>query len=482
MYWNDFEGGHNAVGVTAPSLNVALPRRLHRHRLQDLPAARQSERAADRRSRSTSCSTMAPRRSSLPLRWRRTAARRSNANAFRAAAGSRVLDRRRRHQRDADHRRARDLLRRLPRRQQRPPASRRNRPSGASPKASKIASTATGVRDVLSAREHDRHRPPTVTATFYLEDGTGIVRTCTVESEVAHHAERQGLSRVEQQAVRGVLRIDERRDVLGGARGLLGRQPLWRPRQHRHGLDRRDRRAAGASRRHGHEHLAERGQRLGRPGGDDHRHQLQPRRAGLHRRHAGGRRGRARRAAHRRDDARPRGWRGRRARSSATAPRATLPQRLHLRSGRAAATAAESHAGSAGGTVASGCRTWRTSSTKWPRSIRARCAIRVRSTADRGSSSIAWSHRLRQFDTRWGYNCKRGNCPDISQDVVAYHAGAGPEVNGALETYTVDVIRGHCGPQPGALVVAAPVRPRPRRGPVAQPLPVLSGEAEVSER
>jgi len=56
--------------------------------------------------------------------------------------------------------------------------------------------------------------------------------------------------------------------------------------------------------------------------------------------------------------------------------------------------------------------------------------------------------RLRQVDTRWGYNCKRGNCPDISQDVVAYHAGAGPDVNGALETYTVDVISGHCGGNP----------------------------------
>jgi hypothetical protein len=59
-------------------------------------------------------------------------------------------------------------------------------------------------------------------------------------------------------------------------------------------------------------------------------------------------------------------------------------------------------------------------------------------------------NRLRQFDTRWGYNCKRGNCPDISQDVVAYHAGAGPEVNGVAETYTVDVIGGHCGPSPAA--------------------------------
>jgi IPT/TIG domain len=57
--------------------------------------------------------------------------------------------------------------------------------------------------------------------------------------------------------------------------------------------------------------------------------------------------------------------------------------------------------------------------------------------------------RLREFDTRWGYNCKRGNCPDISQDVVAYHAGAGPEVNGVLQTRTVDIVSGHCGPNPG---------------------------------
>ena len=58
--------------------------------------------------------------------------------------------------------------------------------------------------------------------------------------------------------------------------------------------------------------------------------------------------------------------------------------------------------------------------------------------------------RLREFDTRWGYNCKRGNCGDPSKDVMAYHAGAGPEVEGALETRTVDVIAGHCGPNPGA--------------------------------
>lgn len=58
--------------------------------------------------------------------------------------------------------------------------------------------------------------------------------------------------------------------------------------------------------------------------------------------------------------------------------------------------------------------------------------------------------RLRLVDTRWGYNCKRGNCDDPSQDVAAYHAGAGPEVEGVFETRTVDVIAGHCGPDPSA--------------------------------
>jgi hypothetical protein len=51
-------------------------------------------------------------------------------------------------------------------------------------------------------------------------------------------------------------------------------------------------------------------------------------------------------------------------------------------------------------------------------------------------------------DARWGYNCKRGNCNDPSQDVIAYHAAAGPTVTGAY-VRTVDVISGHCGGSPG---------------------------------
>ena len=56
--------------------------------------------------------------------------------------------------------------------------------------------------------------------------------------------------------------------------------------------------------------------------------------------------------------------------------------------------------------------------------------------------------RLRQTDGRWGYNCKRGNCGDISQDVVDYHYGTG-SANGSTEVYVIDVIGGHCGPGPG---------------------------------
>ncbi|MGH9159620.1 MAG: hypothetical protein ACRD2X_06500, partial [Vicinamibacteraceae bacterium] len=59
--------------------------------------------------------------------------------------------------------------------------------------------------------------------------------------------------------------------------------------------------------------------------------------------------------------------------------------------------------------------------------------------------------RLRQLDTRWGYNCKRGNCGDPSEDVVAYHGGRGPTVEGNRDVWVIDVLIGHCGssPSPG---------------------------------
>jgi hypothetical protein len=39
---------------------------------------------------------------------------------------------------------------------------------------------------------------------------------------------------------------------------------------------------------------------------------------------------------------------------------------------------------------------------------------------------------LRLEDSRWGYNCKRGNCGDPSLDVVAYHHLAGPTFPGTV--------------------------------------------------
>ncbi len=54
---------------------------------------------------------------------------------------------------------------------------------------------------------------------------------------------------------------------------------------------------------------------------------------------------------------------------------------------------------------------------------------------------------LRTYDTRWGYNGKRGNANDPSLDVVTYHYGSGPDQN-STEVYIIDVIGGHCGPTP----------------------------------
>lgn len=55
--------------------------------------------------------------------------------------------------------------------------------------------------------------------------------------------------------------------------------------------------------------------------------------------------------------------------------------------------------------------------------------------------------RLRQFDTRWGYNGKRGNTGDPSQDIIDYHWGGGPD-QGSHDVYIIDIIVGHCGSDP----------------------------------
>ena len=54
---------------------------------------------------------------------------------------------------------------------------------------------------------------------------------------------------------------------------------------------------------------------------------------------------------------------------------------------------------------------------------------------------------LRTYDTRWGYNWKRGNVGDPSMDVIDYHYGAGRD-EGSTNVYIIDIIGGHCGSNP----------------------------------
>jgi hypothetical protein len=64
-----------------------------------------------------------------------------------------------------------------------------------------------------------------------------------------------------------------------------------------------------------------------------------------------------------------------------------------------------------------------------------------------------WLYRLvqalRQHDTRWGLNWKRGRVGDLSHDVVTYNFSADPD-EGTTNVYIIDVIVGHCGPNPQA--------------------------------
>jgi hypothetical protein len=51
---------------------------------------------------------------------------------------------------------------------------------------------------------------------------------------------------------------------------------------------------------------------------------------------------------------------------------------------------------------------------------------------------------LRAEDTRWGYNCKRGNCGDPSLDVIVYHYGPGAD-QGSPRIWAYDIVLRHCG-------------------------------------
>ena len=55
--------------------------------------------------------------------------------------------------------------------------------------------------------------------------------------------------------------------------------------------------------------------------------------------------------------------------------------------------------------------------------------------------------RLRAIDGRYAYNCKRGNCGDVSQDVIDYYRGNG-NPHGSSNVKIVDMTVGHCGPNP----------------------------------
>jgi hypothetical protein len=56
--------------------------------------------------------------------------------------------------------------------------------------------------------------------------------------------------------------------------------------------------------------------------------------------------------------------------------------------------------------------------------------------------------RLRQISQRWGLNWKRGHVGDLSQDVVTYHYGVGEPSEGSTQVYIIDIIGSHCGSNP----------------------------------
>lgn len=57
---------------------------------------------------------------------------------------------------------------------------------------------------------------------------------------------------------------------------------------------------------------------------------------------------------------------------------------------------------------------------------------------------------LRAKDGRYGYNAKRGNTNDPSQDVVSYFYASGAAIQGRSEVYIFDIINGHCGATPSS--------------------------------
>ncbi len=72
------------------------------------------------------------------------------------------------------------------------------------------------------------------------------------------------------------------------------------------------------------------------------------------------------------------------------------------------------------------------------------------SCVEHGGNNV-WLFRvvqaLRQRDSRWGLNWKRGNRGDMSQDIVDYNYGPGTDED-TTNVYIMDVITGHCGGNP----------------------------------
>lgn len=73
------------------------------------------------------------------------------------------------------------------------------------------------------------------------------------------------------------------------------------------------------------------------------------------------------------------------------------------------------------------------------------------SCVEHGGNNV-WLFRvvqaLRQHDSRWGLNWKRGVRGSLSQDIVNYNYGAGSDED-TTNVYIMDVITGHCGNSPG---------------------------------
>lgn len=84
----------------------------------------------------------------------------------------------------------------------------------------------------------------------------------------------------------------------------------------------------------------------------------------------------------------------------------------------------------------------------------------LQSCEDRYPDSIAWQFMdgavaaLQAADPRVGYNGRRGNTSDPSEDAVSYYFGPMPPVEGSRDVYVVDIITNHC-PQPGTPAPAA---------------------------